>query len=171
MPAPTWTVEFQTLYDHAVTLYRNGQRGADSFFSPEQTAFLASIGAIPQELYDFAEDLVRYGEPDFGTALLITAARRDYFLYQLHRTTPGPRLSMDDYPAKEATFRGIPWLPRIALKAQTRLQGTMPLDMMYGCGGDRAFFNQHNVHAADFLRIVWAAEGDLDKILAKLPST
>ncbi len=169
MQPTTWTVTFRDLYDKALTLYRNGQRGAESYFTGEDITFLSSIGAIAQELYDFAEDAVNYGEPDFGTALLITAARRDYFLYHLGGAAPGPRLTMEDYPAKDAEFEGIRWLPRITLKAQTRLEGTMPLDMMYGCGGDRAFFVKHGVHGADFLRIVWSAGGDLAKVAAKLP--
>lgn len=168
MTVHDWPVTFRTLYDQAVQLYGSGQRGAETFFSPNQTDFLKEIGATPQELYDYAEDAVRYGEPDFGTALLITSARRDYFIYQQKRTPPGPRLTMDDYPAKEAAFEGIRWLPRITLKAKTRLEGTMPLEMMYGCGGDRAFFREHNLHAADFLRIVWATGGDLAKTLERM---
>ncbi|GAB4239880.1 MAG: hypothetical protein OHK005_01690 [Candidatus Methylacidiphilales bacterium] len=168
MHPATWTVTFHDLYNRAISQYREGKRGADTYFSAEDKHFLCSIGAIPQELYDFAEDYVRYGEPDYGTALLITAARRDYFLYHLKGASAGQRLTMEDYPAKEAEFHGIPWLPRITLKAKTRLEGTMPLDMMYGCGGDRAFFMKHRVHAADFLRIVWSTGGDLATTAAKL---
>jgi hypothetical protein len=37
---------------------------------------------------------------------------------------------------------------------------------MYSCGGDRAFLHQHDIHPADFLRVVWAARGDHGKIAA-----
>jgi hypothetical protein len=37
---------------------------------------------------------------------------------------------------------------------------------MYCCGGDRRFFRTHDVHPADFLRFVWSAKGNEDKILA-----
>ena len=36
----------------------------------------------------------------------------------------------------------------------------MDPDIMFGCGGDRAFLSEHNIHPADFLREVWAAKGD-----------
>ncbi len=31
---------------------------------------------------------------------------------------------------------------------------------MYGCGGDRRFFKQHDIHPAEFLRVVWANENN-----------
>ena len=37
---------------------------------------------------------------------------------------------------------------------------------MFFCAGDRGFFREHCVPPADFLRIVWRANGDTDKILA-----
>ena len=37
---------------------------------------------------------------------------------------------------------------------------------MYGCGGDRRFFQEHGLHPADFLRHVWTLNGDEEKILA-----
>ena len=42
----------------------------------------------------------------------------------------------------------------------------MPPDLMYGCAGDRGFLRERGLHAADFLRVVWAAEGDEGKVLA-----
>jgi hypothetical protein len=77
---------------------------------------------------------------------------------------------MADYPAKDAPLDGIPWLPRLILKAQTRLRGEMPLEMMYGCAGDRRFFKQHGIHPADFLRFVWSVDGDEAKVLAYVRS-
>jgi hypothetical protein len=50
-------------------------------------------------------------------------------------------------------------------KARAKLRGEMDPDTMYGCGGDRAFFAQHNVHPADLLRVTWAAEDDDQKII------
>jgi hypothetical protein len=163
-----WTETFLKLHAKAVALYRDGQKDARTYFSEEETAFLDSIGAIPQELYDYAEDSVRYGEPDVGTALLIVAERRRFFRDEQGGVAAGPRLTMEDYPAKDAAFDGVPWLLRIILKAQTRLAGTMPLDMMYGCGGDRAFFKEFNLHPADFLRIVEKTGGDPASVLAAI---
>ena len=36
---------------------------------------------------------------------------------------------------------------------------------MYCCGGDRAFLKKVNIHPADFLRYVWAAHDDDQKIV------
>jgi hypothetical protein len=41
---------------------------------------------------------------------------------------------------------------------------------MYCCGGDRAFLSKHDIHPADFLRVVWAAGDDDQKILEHVKS-
>ena len=72
---------------------------------------------------------------------------------------------MDDLPAKDAQLGGIVWLPRVIQKAKARLRGELPDTLMYCCGGDRKFFRTHDIHPADFLRYVWGAKGNEDKIL------
>ncbi len=72
---------------------------------------------------------------------------------------------MDKLSPKSAQLGGIEWLPRIIEKAQAKLRGEMPPELMYGCGGDRAFLREHGIHAADFLREVWAAGNDTGRIL------
>jgi hypothetical protein len=62
-------------------------------------------------------------------------------------------------------MEGIPWLPRIIAKAEAKLRGEMDPDTMFGCGGDRAFCSKHHIHPADFLRVVWAARGDRNRVL------
>src|SRR5690606_10182254 len=71
--APT----FRALYDKAVSLYANGNRQADRFFSAEETRWLASNGITPQHMYDYAEDELNGGEPGHGNALAIEFVRRD----------------------------------------------------------------------------------------------
>ncbi len=75
-------------------------------------------------------------------------------------------ISVEALPAKTEEMDGIVWLPRIIQKAMGRLRGELPNDLMYCCGGDRKFFRTHDVHPADFLRMVWAAKGKPDKVLA-----
>src|SRR5687768_4780229 len=75
-----WPMEFRRVFDRGVESYRAGNHKAATLFNDNDKAFLASIGCTSQELFDFVEDLVRGGEPAFETTLLITAARRDYFL-------------------------------------------------------------------------------------------
>ncbi|MCG3149414.1 MAG: hypothetical protein PCFJNLEI_02875 [Verrucomicrobiae bacterium] len=157
----TWDERFRQLWDKAVTQYTTGNRQPASYHNP----LLDEIGYTAQELYDFAEDWVKYQEPTFGTALLIAAARRDYFLVVQKGKRTGHTIRMEDLPAKDASVAGLEWLPRVIEKARAKLRGEMPADLMYGCGGDRVFFKKVNVHPADFLRVVWAAHDDNQKII------
>jgi hypothetical protein len=49
-------------------------------------------------------------------------------------------------------------------KARAKLRGELPTSLMYGCGGDRRFFKQHDIHPAEFLQVVWHC-GDNDKAI------
>lgn len=160
----SWTQNFRTLHAHAVALYQQGQRGSDTFFDAAQTAELAAIGHTAQELYDFAEDAVKYSEPDADTALLIAAARRDYFLLVQGGQRTGHEIDMGTLPPKDAKVHDIPWLPRLSEKARAKLRGEMPADLMYGCGGDRNFFREWKLDAADFLRAAWLADFDAGRL-------
>jgi len=163
-----WTVTFRALYDKALGLYRSGDTDLSAYFTPQETAWLASIGIRPINVYDYAEDMAKYGEPSWETALLIAAARRDYFLHHQHGETSSTVTEAEELPAKTDELEGIAWLPRIIRKAQCFLEGGLCHDIMYGCGGDRRFLKEHDVHPADFLRIVWAAGGDPGKVLARI---
>ncbi|MCX6952343.1 MAG: DUF5069 domain-containing protein [Verrucomicrobia bacterium] len=158
--------KFHALFEQAVARYASGQRGAAAFFSPEEAAFLAANGLTAQHLYDYAEDRNNYGEPDSGTALAIESVRRDYFL-----NVQGGRAStvvLDDttLPPKSAAVKGIAWLPRLLPKARAKLRGELPASLMYGCGGDRAFFTQHDIYPAEFLSLVWRS-GDNDAAIVE----
>ncbi len=167
-----WTVEFQRIYQQTVAAYRAGERKTERLFSPDEVKFLAAHGQTPQELFDFAEDAVTDGSPDYGTALLIAAARRDYFLVVQHGKAPGkPHWRPgDDFPKKSDSIDGIPWLPRIIEKARARLRGELPPDLMYGCGGDRKFLRSNDLPPADFLRFVWSAGEETGKIVEYVKS-
>ena len=140
--------------------YRAGNRNPVSYFNTTETKFLAGIGCSAQEMYDFAEDA---DELSFESALLITAARRDYFLVMQHGQPTGK--IVHDFPAKDAELAGYRWLPRIIVKARAKLRGELPAEFMYSCGGDRAFLEKVKIHPADFLREVWAARDDDRKIV------
>jgi hypothetical protein len=161
-----WYHELKQLFVLAVERYRAGERDPWKFFTEPEQAYLASIGQTAQEIYDFAEDHARGGEPDWETVLLISAARRDYFLTEQGGVFSTHTVHTESLPAKDAELEGIPWLPRLIQKAEAKLRGEMSPDLMYFCGGDRRFFAQHGLNPADFLRHVWAARGDEQKILA-----
>jgi hypothetical protein len=163
-----WTVSFRALYDKALDLYRSGNTDLTTYFSEQETEFLSSIGMRSINVFDYAEDMAKYGEPSWDTALLIAAVRRDYFLHHQHGVTSVKVTEAEELPAKTDELEGIAWLPRIIRKAQCFLEGGLCHDIMYGCGGDRRFLKEHDLHPADFLRIVWAADGDPSKVLAKI---
>src|SRR3954469_10918403 len=152
---------FRAIYDKAVALYAQGNRGADSLFSADERAFLAANGITPQHVYDYAEDHNGYGgEPGFEHALSIELIRRDYFLNAQGGRPTSTRLNDATLPAKSDAVRGITWLPRLLPKARAKLRGELPPSLMYCCGGDRAFFQQHNIYPPEFLSLVWRTGTD-----------
>ncbi|MGI8820740.1 MAG: DUF5069 domain-containing protein [Chthoniobacterales bacterium] len=158
-----WQQRLRELYDKAQVKYSNENRKVETMFTPREVNVLRAFGAKPMELYDYAEDS---SDLDWETALLITAARRDYFMHEQKSQWSEKTIAVDKLPAKTEELEGIVWLPRIIEKAKARLRGEMPNDLMYCCGGDRKFFRAHDIHPADFLRMVWAAKGRQEKIMA-----
>ncbi len=166
MSDSSWQQTFSRLFDGAVEKYRGGHQKAAGLLDTEGEKFLGTIGYTPQEFYDFVEDFARGGEPDLKTALEIAAVRRDYFLNEQGGKFTSRRIAMADLPSKDAEVNGIGWLPRLIPKAEAKLRGEMPPDLMFGCGGDRKFFRINHVDPAEFLRQVWKAAGDREKIIA-----
>lgn len=155
----------KAIWEDAVARYRSGNREPDGYFDEPTLADLASIGLKVMDVYDYAEDYVSGGEPDFETFLLICSVRRDYFL-TVRKGQPSERvISADALPPKDAEIRGIVWLPRILPKARAKLRGELPPEIMYGCGGDRRFFKANHIHPADLLRATWAYEDDDSKLI------
>lgn len=165
MSAFDWSKSFHEAYERAVAAYAAGKRDAEVVVGKADREFLATIGHTAQELYDFAEDAVNYGEPDYSTVLLITAARRDYFLHVQKGIPTGKVVPTSTLPPKDAEVEGIRWLPRLIEKARIKLRGEMDGDLMYGCGGDRSFFKTHGVHPADFLRMTWAVGDHKERLV------
>lgn len=155
-----WPIYFRKAHQAGTNKYLAGERDPEKLFTKEEKSFLASIGCTPQELFDFIDDLQRYGEPAYETALLMTAVRREYFLFVQNAQWTGRQVSMDSLPAKTAQVDGIAWLPRLIEKAKIKLRGEMPADLMYGCGGDRPFLRDMNTELSDFLRMVWNSNGN-----------
>lgn len=161
-----WDQTFMQLFDRCVALYRAGQRDWNSYYSAEDLAFLASIGYQPREFFDFVEDFCEAGDPSPTAALLVAAVRRDFFLTRQRGVfSEAEKLTRPGAPPFEAELEGFVYLPRLLAKARAKLRGELDPDLMYGCGADRRFFRQHQVHPADFLRHVWAAENDDAKIV------
>lgn len=157
----TFADEFRKLYELAVALYAQGKRGADTFFNADQHAFLLNNGITPQYLYDYAEDHNNNaGEPGYDRALAIESVRRDYFLNVQGGHPSTTVLDESKLPAKTEQVRDIEWLPRIIPKAKAKLRGELPASLMYCCGGDRKFFQAHDIFPAEFLSLVWRHENN-----------
>lgn len=158
----TWNDQFLALFRRCVELYRGGNSDFHSYYGPEDLEFLKSIGHKPRELFDFVEDLVDGDVPTESTALLVASVRRDYFLVIQGGKASDAEVTSDDVPARTDEYEGIAYLPRIVAKAEAKLRGELHPDLMFSCGGDRRFLREHgDIHPADFLRHVWAADGDI----------
>ena len=155
-----FATRLQELWEKGCRLYREGRRDASGYFTAEETAFLAANGLTAQHLYDYAEDFTSGGEPTWNHALGIELVRRDYFLNV--QGGKRSRIVLDEaaLPAKTAAVRGIEWLPRLIPKARAKLRGELPATLMYCCGGDRRFFQTHDILPAEFLSLVWRYELD-----------
>lgn len=162
-----WARQFGELFEYACGEYESDNKDyLNGWFDEEDLDFLKSIGCNEREIFDYVEDFCSSeDEPTLETVILVTAARRDYFLV-VQKGVPSTRVvDRSELPAKSAELAGIPWLPRIIAKARAKLRGEMDPDTMFGCGGDRAFCEEHDIHPADFLRAVWAAGDDDQKII------
>lgn len=156
------------IWDKAVDLYEKGNRDPESYFDAGESAYLASIGVNAQEVFDSAEDWVNSREPDFETFVLVHDLRRHYFVTVQQGEPSGHVFELESFPPKDAEMEGIAWLPRLWFKSLAKLRGELPADLMYGCGGDRRFFKEHDVHPAEFLRWVYENEDDPKVIVERL---
>ncbi len=163
--ATDWESRLGAIYDRGVAAWKEGRKTAPAMFSSDDVRFLASIGCTAQELFDFVDDFERYGEPDYATAREVAGIRREYFVNVLHGKPSSRRMSMEALPAKTDEVDGIAWLPRLIVKARLKLRGEMPDDLMYCCGGDRAFFKAVKMTAPQFLRLAWEAGDDDRRII------
>jgi hypothetical protein len=161
-----WEQTFSDLFHAGVKRYQAGHQKAAGFVDEKDAAFLATIGYTIQEFFDFVEDFARGGEPTLETALKIAAVRREYFLNEQGSVRSKHVIDMAKLPSKDAEVEGIGWLPRIIPKAEAKLRGEMPPDLMYGCGGDRRFFRENKVDPAELLRATWTAAGNHAEIVA-----
>ncbi len=163
-----WNETFLALFDRCISDYKNGGRDYENWYSKKELGFLDSIGCQKREFFDFVEDFCEDGVPSVSTALLVAAVRRDWFLtVQNRQPSDAKPLTADDIPTFGEELEGIAYLPRIIAKGRAKLRGQLDPDLMFDCGGDRNFLSKHGgIHPADFLRNLWAADGDDGKVAA-----
>ena len=161
----TYQQTLKTIWEGAVAKYNKGNREPESYFDEATLTELASVGLNTMDVYDYAEDFVSRGEPDFETFLMVSEARRDYFLTVQEGKASDQVIDSSALPPKDTEIKGIVWLPRIMPKAIAKLRGELPPETMYGCGGDRKFFQTNDIHPAEFLRAAWAYEDNESKLI------
>jgi len=164
MDESSWVEEFRAAYLRTKRAYEEGAGTLPECISESDHRFLGEIGCSPQELFDLVEDDVTVGEPGLERALSITKVRWEYFQQVEGGKAPERIRRMSEFPPPGETLGDIPWLPRIIAKAQGKLKGELPSELMYSCGGDRHFLREHGLEADAFLRAVWKA-GDQDNVI------
>lgn len=147
---------FKGLFDKAVSCYSKGNHDKGSYFNRDEIALIAANGWRVQDFFDYAEDLIHHDDPSYEIAQSIEQVRREYFIHIQKSAASDDRISSADLPGKNEALEGIVWLPRILPKARGKLLGQLPDETMYCCGGDRHFLQTHDIHPAEFLRVVWA---------------
>ncbi|MEL0005361.1 MAG: DUF5069 domain-containing protein [Opitutales bacterium] len=147
-------LELSRIWQHAVELYQSGHTTAATFPIDEEIPGLENLGLTKMDVFDYAEDWCLHQEPDFLTFLLVHYERWKYFTEIQQSVPSSDRLDPSKLPGKEEAAEGIVWLPRILPKARAKLRGELPPEVMYGCGGDRHFFQTNHVHPAQFLSVI-----------------
>jgi hypothetical protein len=152
--------QLEAIWKHGVEMYRAGIHSAEDMFVHEQAQALAAVGQSEREFFDYAEDYVLGGEPTFADVAAVADVRRAYFLEVQDGKKTGKIVTPEELPSRSAEAAGIVWLPRIMVKARAKLRGELHPEIMYGCGGDRAFLKSCDIHPAEFLRHAWLHEND-----------
>lgn len=158
-----WKAEFEALYQRGAEAYRAGKT-SKAMFDEADVAFLKTIGATAQEIFDYVEDASYDGDPPFPDVLEVTSIRRDYFLDVMKGQSAESLVKESELPRKTDAVAGVSWLPRIIAKARAKLRGALPPELMYGCGGDRPFLRRAGLRLPEFLAFVRDA-GDDDQAI------
>ncbi|MFT5466112.1 MAG: hypothetical protein ACI8UO_001210 [Verrucomicrobiales bacterium] len=160
-----WETTFLDLFTRSLERYKGGDENVDGYFTDEDLEFLKSIGYKPVEFFDYVEDIGDGAQISPATAVMIAAVRRDYLDAEQKGELSDHEIKPAELTPKNGELGGVRWLPRIIEKAEGKLRGELDPDIMFCCGGDRAFLSEHDIHPADFLRVVWAAKGDKNFVL------
>jgi len=157
-------IRLKEIHRKAAAEYQSGCRDAGSLALREDAEFLSSLGVSSQVLLDYAEDFVRYGEPDGAIFVRLAEVRRDYFRGPQKGVAAVRIVQETELPRKADEWEGVAWLPRITKKARCFLEGTLCKEVMYGCSGDRAFLRKFLLTLPGFLEKVRDAGADPAKL-------
>ena len=158
-------LEISRIWQKAVNLYKNGHKEPQNFPIEDELSLLADYGMTKMDVFDYVEDWCLHQEPDIMTFILVHYERWNYFTEVQKRKPSIKQLDPSTLPAKSEHAGGVAWLPRILPKTRAKLRGELPDEVMYGCGGDRQFFQLNNIHPAEFLRVVRNYDDDDQRII------
>ena len=127
-----WRRQFHDLFFNGVERHKEGRQSPENMFEGEEPAFLKSIGCSTQELFDFCDDYVRWGDVIYEHVEELQAVRLSHFQGILNSQPAPNQMDMEEFPAKTDEIEGIAWLPRLITKARAKLAGNLPTDLMYG---------------------------------------
>ena len=127
-----WRTQFHDLFFKGVERHKEGRQSPEGMFEGDEPNFLESIGCSNQELFDFCDDYVRWGDVIYEQVEELQAVRYEHFIEELDSQPASHAMEMDEFPPKDAELEGIAWLPRLILKARAKLAGNLPADLMYG---------------------------------------
>ena len=127
-----WKTQFRDLFYRGVERYQEGRRSPEAMFEGDEPTFLESIGCSTQEMFDFCDDYIRWGDVIYEHVEEVQTVRLDYFANDLNSQPAARRMEMEEFPAKTDEIAGIVWLPRLIVKARAKLEGALPADLMYG---------------------------------------
>lgn len=164
-----WNDRFMTLFREAAERYLvNPHAGTEHLLLPDEIEFLGTIGLRAEDMHHFIADYCTQGAPSPTTALLVAAQRRSFFLTTLRGISGNAaEVKAASLPPETEEFQEIPYLPRLARKAEAVLFGTLDKTLMYPDAKDREFLQSHGaIPAADFLALVSASRGDRQKIVS-----
>ena len=127
-----WKQRFRALFNEGVARHKTGRQSPDAMFEEAEIEFLESIGCSSQEMFDFCDDYVRWGDVIYEHVEELQAVRLKHYQTTLNREPAKRQMGMDEFPAKSDEAEGIAWLPRLITKARAKLAGSLPADLMYG---------------------------------------
>ena len=127
-----WRTQFHDLFFKGVERHKEGRQSPEGMFEGDEPNFLESIGCSTQEMFDFCDDYVRWGDVIYEQVEELQAVRYEHFIEELDSQPASHAMEMDEFPPKDAELEGIAWLPRLILKARAKLAGNLPADLMYG---------------------------------------
>jgi hypothetical protein len=127
-----WRTPFHDLFFRGVERHKQGRQSPEGMFEGDEPNFLESIGCSTQEMFDFCDDYVRWGDVIYEHVEALQAVRYEHFIEELDSQPANHAMAMNEFPAKTDEIEGIAWLPRLILKARAKLAGNLPADLMYG---------------------------------------